>query len=62
MKKGEWCEIWDGLFWKFIEKHQDFFSKNYRMRMMVSTLKKMDATKKKNLFSKAEEFQRKVMN
>jgi deoxyribodipyrimidine photolyase-related protein len=20
-KKGEWCDIWDSLYWSFIEKH-----------------------------------------
>ena len=24
---GEWCEIWDSLFWRFVLKHKDFFFK-----------------------------------
>lgn len=55
-KKGDWCEIWDGLFWRFIGKHADFFSKNYRMSMMVKTFEKMEAGRKKSLISAAEEF------
>ncbi len=55
-KKGEWCDVWDGLFWRFIENNQDFFAKNYRMSMMVSTLKKMDPEKKKRLLKLAESF------
>ena len=26
-KKGPWCEIMDGLYWKFIEKNKNFFFK-----------------------------------
>lgn len=55
-KKGEWCDIWDGLFWRFIGKHSTFFSKNYRMSMMVKTYEKMDPVKKKRLIAVAEKF------
>ena len=55
-KKGEWSEIWDGLFWRFIGKHSAFFSKNYRMSMMVKTFEKMDPAKKKHLIRIAESF------
>ena len=27
-KKGEWQETWDGLFWRFMDKHRSFFSQN----------------------------------
>jgi deoxyribodipyrimidine photolyase-related protein len=55
-KKGDWCDVWDGLFWRFIDNHTDFFSKNPRLNMMVATLKKMESSRKKKLFSMAEEF------
>jgi deoxyribodipyrimidine photolyase-related protein len=35
-KKGPWCAIWDALYWRFIDHHRDFFSKNPRMSVMVS--------------------------
>lgn len=44
----------DGLYWGFIEKHPDFFSRNPRLSMMSSTVKKMDPTKKKNLKQAAD--------
>jgi deoxyribodipyrimidine photolyase-related protein len=59
-KKGEWCDIWDGLYWQFIDKHQEFFKKNYRMSMMVKMLAKMDSEKKKRLYLAADKF-KKVM-
>lgn len=54
--KGEWCEVMDGLYWKFIEDHKDFFLKNYRLAMMAKLLEKMDSVRKKRIFSKADEF------
>ena len=55
-KKGEWCDVWDGLFWRFIGKHRDFFAKQYRLSFMVVTLDKMEAKKKTRLLAAAEEF------
>ena len=59
-KKDEWTEIMDGLYWRFIDKHRDFFSSNYRMSMMVKLFDKMDKEKKKRIFTKANEFIKKV--
>ncbi len=39
--KGEWCEVWDGLYWRFIAKHRDFFGSNPRMSVMTSQLNRM---------------------
>lgn len=44
--KGEWQQTWDGLFWRFIDKHQNFFAKNPRLSMMVKMWDKMPADKK----------------
>lgn len=40
-KKGSWCPIWDGLYWRFINKHRDFFRSNPRLSMMSSQLDRM---------------------
>ena len=40
-KKGEWQPIWDGLFWRFMATHRDFFQKNPRLSMLVRNLDKM---------------------
>ncbi|MBT8344259.1 MAG: cryptochrome/photolyase family protein [Sulfurovum sp.] len=39
--KGEWCEIWDALYWRFIYLHQEKFKENLRMKFPLATLKKM---------------------
>ena len=47
-KKDSWCDIWDALYWDFINKERDFFKKNPRMSMMVNLYdKKNTDTKKK---------------
>ncbi len=48
-KKGDWCPIWDSLFWNFINKQRDFFLTNPRMRMLVSTYDRMKTEKKENI-------------
>ncbi len=55
-KKSEWSEVWDGLFWRFVDKNSAFLAKNYRMNMMVKTLGKMEAAKKKRLFAASDKF------
>jgi len=35
-KKDEWSDIWDGLFWNFIQKNQNELKKNHRWSMMIS--------------------------
>jgi len=39
--KGDWCEVWDALYWRFIDRERDFFSSNPRMRVMVGQLDRM---------------------
>jgi len=55
-KKGPWCDIMDGLYWKFISDHRDFFSANPRLGMMVRTFDKMKAERKELVLGAAEEF------
>ena len=57
-KKDEWCDIWDGLYWRFIEKNKDRFKKNPRMSMMVKQLEKLDENRKRIIGYRAEDFLR----
>ncbi len=43
---GPWCEIWDGLYWRWIWKHAEALQKNPRWAMMVSMARKMDGEKR----------------
>lgn len=40
-KKGDWCEVWDGLYWRFMHRHREFFESNPRMSVMTKQLDKM---------------------
>lgn len=55
-KKVAWCDIWDGLYWRFIDRHQSIIKKNHRMSMMVATLNRMKPEKRDRLFALAEDF------
>ncbi len=53
---GEWQETWDGMFWRFVIKHKDFFSTNPRTAMLVNTLNKMPDDKRETHLKNAELF------
>ena len=55
-KKGDWCEIVDGLYWRFIQKNISFFEKNHRLSFMTKALNKIDAGRRDRIFAKAENF------
>jgi deoxyribodipyrimidine photolyase-related protein len=54
--KGDWCAIWDALFWIFIADHRDFFLKNPRLSMMARTWEKMSPEKQEQHRQTAEKF------
>lgn len=55
-QKGAWTEIWDGLFWRFMHVHRDFFLKNPRLGMLVKTFDKMPEEKRKKHIDVAENY------
>jgi len=52
-KSEEWCEIWDGLFWRFLYKNKSKIASNSRIGMLI---KANDISKYKDKIKKAEEF------
>ncbi|MCA0931438.1 cryptochrome/photolyase family protein [Lutimonas saemankumensis] len=55
-KPGEWTAIWDGLFWRFIDQHQDFFKGNPRTSMLYYSYQRMADEKRENHLLHAETF------
>ena len=55
-KKGDWCDIVDGLYWRFVNKHLDKVKNNHRLSFMKKTLEKMNIERKEMIFKKAEDF------
>jgi deoxyribodipyrimidine photolyase-related protein len=39
-KKGEWVDVWDGLFWRFLSKHKRLFGSNPRTNMLLEMFEK----------------------
>jgi len=55
-KKGPWQDTWDGLFWRFMHVHRNFFLQNPRLSMLIKTFDKMPADKKNMHLNNAERF------
>lgn len=54
--KGSWQEVWDGLFWRFMDTHRDFFLKNPRLSMLVHSFDKMDIAKKEHHLKNSNQY------
>lgn len=55
-EKGEWQQIWDGLFWRFMHIHRDFFLQNPRLGMLLRTFDKMNEEKRNTHLENAEKY------
>lgn len=55
-KLGPWCEIWDGLYWRWISKNREKLAQNPRWAMMCSMVRKMDPSKLETHIKNAEQF------
>jgi deoxyribodipyrimidine photolyase-related protein len=55
-KSGKWEQVWDGLFWRFVNKHRSFFSKNPRSSLMVANFNRMTREKQTGHIRIADEF------
>lgn len=60
--KGGWQRTWDGLFWRFLHIHRDFFAKNPRLSMLLATFDKMPVEKKNTHLEAADSFLLKLDN
>ena len=52
----DWCVVFDGLYWRFIDRHRAFFESNPRMSMTTRTLDRMDAGRRATIYSAADAF------
>jgi len=55
-KKAEWCDIVDGLYWKFMSDNKEFFKKNHRLSILTKALERMTQERKDMLFLKSDKF------
>lgn len=54
--KGDWCDIVDGLYWRFIGKHREFFAGNPRLALMPRALDKQSPDRLARIVAAAERF------
>lgn len=54
--KDIWCDIWDGLFWEFVDKHQKLLSADPRTKSFVKQLGKIDADRRRIIAYRAQDF------
>jgi deoxyribodipyrimidine photolyase-related protein len=55
-KKGPWCDVMDGLYWRFIDKNRDFFVTNPRLALMPRALDRLKSERRQTIFAAAEDF------
>ena len=58
--EADWCEIMDGLYWRFIDRHRDFFRNQARMSQTVALLDRLEPRRRERIFRAAEDFLEKV--
>ena len=54
--QGPWTKVWDGLFWRFIDKQQDFFRMNPRTTMLYHAYHNMPSERTEAHLKHAEDF------
>lgn len=55
-EKGEWCNIWDGLYWRAVEKHAEKFAKHPTLKIAVKQHARIDANRRRIMGYRAEDF------
>lgn len=53
---GDWCAIWDSLYWSFLSVHKTKLANNPRMSLMLRLLEKQDKGNIGNHLKTSEEF------
>ncbi|MFZ2086967.1 MAG: FAD-binding domain-containing protein, partial [Desulfobaccales bacterium] len=54
--EGDWCGLWDALYWRFVGKNQDYLAKNPRLVPMLRYLDRLTPEKRRTLLKTAEDF------
>jgi deoxyribodipyrimidine photolyase-related protein len=59
-EKGDWCDLWDGLYWRFVDRHKLLFSRSRHLSELTHRLARMTRQKRKAYFKLGEKFMRKA--
>ena len=53
---GPWCDVVDGLYWRFVERNRPLLAANPRMPNLLSTLDRLKPDRKRRIYCAAEHF------
>jgi deoxyribodipyrimidine photolyase-related protein len=53
---GPWCDVVDGLYWRFVGRHRDFFASNPRLALVPKALDRIPAARRQRILAAAEGF------
>lgn len=54
--RGEWSDIWDGLYWEFVELHKESFKSSPGLRAATHRLSRLDADHRRIIGYRAKDF------
>lgn len=55
-ERGVWSDVWDGLFWRFVERHHALLAGYPQTRVMVQRLGRLDPDRKRIIGYRADDF------
>jgi deoxyribodipyrimidine photolyase-related protein len=55
-QRGQWSDVWDGLFLKFIQKHKTELVRTAAQRAAVHRFERLDADRKRIIGYRADDF------
>lgn len=53
-KRGEWCQIWDDLFYQFLARHRTLIAANPRLSVLLRNLDRRNAEKPRSVVKKRQ--------
>jgi deoxyribodipyrimidine photolyase-related protein len=53
---GPWCDVVDGLYWRFVGRHRDFFASNPRLALVPKALDRLPTARRQRILAAAEAF------
>ncbi len=56
--RGPWCDVMDGLYWRFIENNREELRRNPRLAAMASGVDRLDGARRERIFAAADDFVR----
>jgi deoxyribodipyrimidine photolyase-related protein len=54
--RGEWCDVWDGLYWRFVARHAESLAGNNRTSQLPRAFARLDPARRDRILTAAERF------